>query len=285
MRTLIEALDQRVLLTDGSLARQFQGADLDEKRDLFGTGDCYELLNLTRARLVREVHEAYLRAGADVIRTNALAASPLSLERQGCADQAFYINFAAAQIACEAVDSVPGRGRRRFVLGVIRDHGWDLPPREVEEAVAMQAEGLLAGGVDGLALDLVPGTGRARIFLRGARRARENLSSSVPVFLHSARGETSFSPLNLELSDGLIGFRPGKADGRWLEGAIEREGLNLLGGGASPRQTAVLDRLLRGVAEDNLRPLTAWHQQKGSADEVVPPSSTICLDPAMAEVH
>jgi len=285
MRTLIEALDQRVLLTDGSLARQFQASPLNAERDLFGCEDCFELLNLTRARLVREVHEAYLRAGADVIRTNTLAASPLSLALYGRADEAFYINFAAAQIACEAVDAVPGRGRRRFVLGVVRDHGWDLPPAEVEAAVAVQAEGLLAGGVDGLALDLVPGTGRARIFLAGARRAREKLAGRAPIFLHSARGEASFSKRNLDLSDGLIGFRPGKADAKWLDAAISREGVNLVGGGASPRQTAALDRVLRGLAEDSLRPVTAWQRATGAVDEVVPPSSVLSLDPAVAEVH
>ncbi|MEX0759210.1 MAG: homocysteine S-methyltransferase family protein, partial [Tistlia sp.] len=146
MRTLIEAIDQRVLLTDGSLARQLRGAQLNVARDLNGVEDCLELLNLTRAQLVRESHRAYLRAGADVIRTNSLQASPLSLARWDLADQAFYLNYAAAELACEAVDSVPGRGRRRFVLGVVRDQGWDAAPAELEAAVAVQVEGLLAGG-------------------------------------------------------------------------------------------------------------------------------------------
>ena len=130
MRILHEALAQRVLLTDGALTRQLRKRPIDVERDLWGHPERLELLCLTRAGWVRSLHESYLRAGADLVRTHTLEASPLSLEAAGLADQAFYLNFAAAQIACEAVDSVPGRGRRRFVLGLVRDQGWDAPPAE-----------------------------------------------------------------------------------------------------------------------------------------------------------
>ncbi len=92
MRTLSEALDRRVLLCDGALARQLRAHDLDQARDLLGAPDGIEALSLTRARLLRDLHIAYLEAGADVVRTNTLAASPLTLQRVGLGESAFCIN-------------------------------------------------------------------------------------------------------------------------------------------------------------------------------------------------
>lgn len=283
MRTLREALDNRVLLSDGSAQRQLRAQDLDLARDLYGAADCVDVLNLTRAPLVRAAHIAYLEAGADVIRTNTLEASPLTLQAHGLAEDAFCIAYSAAQIACEAVDSVPGRGRRRFVLGMVRDQGWDVPPAIVEEAVSVQVEGLIAGGVDGVALDIVPGTGRSRMFLRGAQRAKERLRSQAPVFLQRVAGTTEFSDRMRALADGIIRFRHGPA-GRpdRLDTEVLAQGVNLVGGGDTPEDTAALNRLLRARAEDGLRPLAPWQAATAGADEVQPASSTLYPAPERA---
>lgn len=278
MRTLREALDKRVLLGDGSAQRRLRAHDLDLTRDLYGAEGCIDVLNLTRAPLVRDVHIAYLEAGADVIRTNTLEASPLTLHAHGLAEDAFCINYSAAQIACEAVDSVPGRGRRRFVLGLVRDQGWDVPPATVEDAVLVQVEGLIAGGVDGVALDIVPGTGRSRMVLRGAQRAKERLHSAVPVFLQRIAGAPEFSDRMRALADGVICFHHGQT-GRpgWLDTEVLAQGVNLVGGGSSPEDTVALNRLLRARAEDGLRP-----RSTGQADEVQPASSTLYPAPERA---
>ncbi len=282
MRSLPGALDHRVLLTDGSLARRVRTHDLDLDRDLFGARDCIEALNLTRAPLVRDTHIAYLEAGADVIRTNTLEAGPLSLARHNLGESAFCINYSAAEIACEAIDSVPGHGRRRFVLGVVRDQGWDAAPKDIEDAVSIQAEGLLAGGVDGIALDLLAGTGRTRMFLRGAQLAKQRLGARAPIFLQRIAGGAEFSDQMCALADGVIRIRHGQAGrSRWLETAILKERVNLVGGGDTPADTATLDALLRSRAEDGLRPATEWH--RGDAlDQVEPASSTLYPSPRLA---
>lgn len=289
MRTLPEALDWRVLLTDGATARQLRSSPIDTARDLYGAEGCLEVLNLTRAELVRRVHVAYLEAGADVIRTNSLQASPLSLEPHGLAEEAFYINYAAAEIASQAVDGVPGRGRRRFVLGVVRDQGWDLAPELIDKAVATQVEGLLAGGVDGIALDLMPGTGRTHLFLRGAQRAKEKLGARAPILLQRGCEGAEFSARMQSLADGVIRYRHGQVErAGWLKTAIAGQQVNLVGGGASPGDTVLLDRMLRDRAEDGLRPVTQWHRDL-PVDEVEPASSTLYqeISPAhsLAEAH
>lgn len=287
MRNLAEALDRRVLLWDGSLARQLRAHDLDEARDFLGAPEGIEALNLTRARLLRDLHIAYLEAGADVVRTNTLAASPLTLQRFDLGESAFCINYAAAETACEAVDAVPGQGRRRFVLGMVRDQGWDEAPKAIEAAVSVQVEGLLAGGADGIALDILAGTGRARIFLKGAQRAKQRLGAGAPVFLQRSSGGGKFSEAMLALADGVIDYRHGpalqaqRARGDWLEAAIQEEWINLLGGGGTPDDTARLDTALRAQAEDGLRPTTAWRRDP-ARDESEPASSTLYpeLEPA-----
>ena len=280
MRTLSEALDHRVLLCDGSLARQLRAHDLDPARDLLGVPDGIEALSLTRARLLRDLHIAYLEAGADVVRSNTLAASPLTLQRFDLGESAFCINYSAAEIACEAVDTVPGRGRRRFVLGVVRDQGWDEAPKVIEDAVSVQVEGLLGGGADGIVLDLLAGTGRARMFLTGARRAKERLGTRAPVFLQRNPGGAEFSAAMHALADGIIDYGHGsaapaqRARGDWLDAAIQEDWINLLGGGDTPADTTRLDAQLRARAEDGLRPATAWRRDP-ARDETEPASSTL----------
>ncbi|WP_366555859.1 homocysteine S-methyltransferase family protein [Aquibaculum sediminis] len=287
MRRLEEALAQRVLLTDGAVSRQLRKQPIDPERDLWGHEGRLELLCLTRPVWVKAVHEAYLRAGADVVRSHTLDASPLSLEDAGLADQAFYLNFVATQIACEAVDSIPGRGRRRFVLGLVRDQGWDASPGELEAAVATQAEGLIAGGADGIALDVTPGTGRASLFLRGAEKARRQLGAMAPLYLQSTPGAVAYSNHVLEQVDGTIIYRNGsRARGDWLTRAVQSEGVNLIGGGDTPEDTAALDRRLRLLADDGLRPLNAAARAAGAhSDESVVPSSALRLDPIITELH
>lgn len=273
MRSLIEALEQRVLLTDGAAARRLRAEALDAKRDFFGAEGVLPILNLTRPELVRRVHEAYLDAGADVIRTNTLGASPLSLAAQGCAEEAFYLNHTAAELAATAVDDRPGAGRRRFVLGVIRDDGWDVAPAEIEAAVALQAEGLLSGGADGITLDILPGAGRAPSFLRGARKAKESLRSRVPIFLQSGPAGPDFSELARSRADGVIRYRHGPVERtKLLRQAIENQGVNLVGGGDLPEDTAALDRQLRSLAEDGFRPYLPA-ARPAELDEVATPSS------------
>lgn len=287
MRRLEEAMAQRVLLAEGAFSRQLRRHPIDVQRDLWGHEDRLELLCLSRPDWVRGLHEAYLRAGADLVRTHTLEASPLSLAAAGLAQEAFYLNYVAAQLACEAVDAVPGRGRRRFVLGQIRDQGWDAAPGETERAVALQAEALISGGVDGIALDVTPGMGRAPLFLRGAQKARSRLSSHTPIYLQSAPGSRPYSPHRLREADGVILFRSGgRARGDWLARAVEQEGATLIGGGETPAETAELDRHLRLLAEDGLRPLHAAARALGARlEESIVPSSALHVDPLITELH
>ncbi|RED52269.1 homocysteine S-methyltransferase family protein [Aestuariispira insulae] len=274
MRTVKEALNQRVLLADGSVSRLLDNADTDMKRDFYGMDKVLSVLNVTRPDLVREAHLAYLLAGADVVRTNSLTASPLTLKQYGLQDEAFVLNHLAAENAAKAVDSVPGEGRRRFVLGVIRDDGWNATPAEIEAAVDVQVQGLLSGGADAIVLDCLAGIGRIQPVLTAARRARASVNSEAPIYLQEGREVTDFSRHVQEQADGIIRYRPGDpAKGKQLAEWIREEACNLIGGGDLPGKTQQLDSVLRDLAEDGLRPVQSWVREEGPVDRFEPASS------------
>ena len=114
---------------------------------------CYDELNLKNPKLVREVHEDYVNAGAEIIETNTFGANPVKLSAFGLDDSTEAINRAAVEIAREAA-----RGRAR-VVGAVGPLGIRIEPfgpTSREEAVdlfARQARGLLEGGVDGFILE------------------------------------------------------------------------------------------------------------------------------------
>jgi hypothetical protein len=263
MRTITEALTHHVMLTDGSITRELKlpELDLDAERDFFGAAECPEVLNLTRYSKVVDVHKAFLKAGADIVRTNSLRANPLTLRAYGLEDEAFMINFKAAEAAAEAVDSVPGEGRRRFVMGV-------------EAAASIQVEGLIAGGADGILLDVLPGVGRIQAMLEGANKAREKLNSRIAILLQRIEGGPRFGPRTVDSADGIVQFRPGDARrAAWLDSALRDGTVNLIGGGSLPQHTAALDTLLRDRAEDGFRPVLGWVRDERVVDDLEPVSS------------
>jgi methionine synthase I (cobalamin-dependent)/5,10-methylenetetrahydrofolate reductase len=108
----------------------------------------YDELNLTSPDLVREVHEEYVRAGAEVIETNTFGATAHKLGQYGLEGSLREINATAVRLAREAArDSA-------YVAGAIGPLGLRIEPygpTSFEEARAMfrqQAETLLEGGVD-----------------------------------------------------------------------------------------------------------------------------------------
>jgi homocysteine S-methyltransferase len=108
----------------------------------------YDELNLVAADLVREVHEEYVKAGADIIETNSFGATRHKLQSYGLESKLREINAAAARIAREAA------GDRALVAGAIGPLGLRIEPygptsfEEAKEMFKEQAEGLLEGGVD-----------------------------------------------------------------------------------------------------------------------------------------
>ena len=137
----LEAIDQRVLVCDGAMGTMLYGKGIFLNR-------WFDELNLTQPDLVAEVHQAYVRAGADVIETNTFGANRMKLGAFGLAERTHAINLQGARIARHAARD------QLYVAGAIGPLGVRIEPwgktgvDEAEQYFREQAKALVEGGVD-----------------------------------------------------------------------------------------------------------------------------------------
>jgi 5-methyltetrahydrofolate--homocysteine methyltransferase len=189
MTHFLDVLKDHVLLCDGGTGARVQAMTLDVERDYLGHENCTEILNKSRPDLVRGLHTGYLKSGADVIQTNSFGGSPVTLGEFGLQDLAYDLNKTAAHLAREAVDEFRMDGRPRFVLGSIGP-GTKLPSlghidyQTLEDALALQAKGLLDGGVDGVLIETSQDPLQIKAAVNGVKRARAELAGrDIPILV------------------------------------------------------------------------------------------------------
>ena len=136
-----EALAHGVLVADGAM-----GTMLYEKGVFINR--CYDELNLSAPHLVKEVHEAYVKAGAQILEANTFGANRGRLGTFSLSEKLVAINQAGVRLAREAA------GETVFVAGSIGPSGMrNAPPEELREIFAEQATVLVGAGVDLLVLE------------------------------------------------------------------------------------------------------------------------------------
>lgn len=185
MADILSALRERVLLCDGGMGSRIQVMDLDVTRDFWGKENCTEVLTLSRPEVIRDIHRGYYEAGADMVETNTFGGSPITLGEFELSDKAHEINKRSAELAREAAESFSD-GRQRYVLGSIGP-GTKLPTlghisyQALEDAFAIQAAGLLAGGVDAALIETCQDTLQIKAAVNGVKRAAPHLPIFVQV--------------------------------------------------------------------------------------------------------
>src|SRR4051812_20431891 len=188
MTHLLDYLQDRVLLCDGAMGTQAQSRDFEIERDFHGHENCTEILTESRPDFVLDVHRAYLKAGADAVQTNSFGGSPITLGEFGIADKAFELNRRAGELAREAIAEFAHDGRSRFVLGSVGP-GTRLPSlghipyQDVEDALAVQCAGLVAGGVDAILTETCQDPLQIKAAVNGAKRARDDAGKDTPIIV------------------------------------------------------------------------------------------------------
>jgi homocysteine S-methyltransferase len=136
-----EALEQRVLVCDGAMGTMLYAKGVFINKSFDG-------MNLSQPDTVLDVHQDYVRAGADIIETNTFGANRIKLGSFGLAGSIAEINAAGARIARQAASD------QAYVAGAIGPLGIRIEPwgktgvDEAREYFRDQAKGLLEGGVD-----------------------------------------------------------------------------------------------------------------------------------------
>ncbi len=184
---LRELLERRILILDGAMGtmiqryrlgeEQFRGARFaDLAQDVKGNN---ELLSLTQPQVIREIHEQYLAAGADIISTNTFGACAIAQADYRLAHLAREMNVASALIARDACERYATPQRPRFVAGSIgpQPKTASLSPDvndpgarnvtfdQLREAYAEQVHGLIEGGADILLVETIFDTLNAKAAL------------------------------------------------------------------------------------------------------------------------
>ena len=158
---------------------------------------CYDELNLRAPDLVREVHRAYVRAGAEIIETNTFGASRTKLTPYGLESQVHEINRAAATIAREEA------GENVLVAGAVGPLGIRLEPYgptsldEARRVFAEQISGLKEGGADVFLLETFADIQEIEQALLAARE----VDSSIPVIAQMTITADCRTPYGVSVED------------------------------------------------------------------------------------
>ena len=207
MTPLLEALGERILVMDGAMGTMIQAHGLSEEdfrghrfvdhdRDLRGNND---LLCITQPEIIRDIHTAFLDAGADIIETNTFNATAIAQADYGLEEQVFELNLAAARIARQAADAAIAANpdRPRWVAGVLgpTNRTASLSPRvsdpgyrnvsfdDLRAAYTQALQGLSEGGADLILVETVFDTLNAKAALFAIDAYFEQRGSRLPLII------------------------------------------------------------------------------------------------------
>lgn len=203
--SLPQILRERIVVMDGAMGTMIQRLKLSESQyrghrfadisqDVKGNN---ELLSLTRPDVIRDIHERYLAAGADLIETNTFGATRVAQEDYDMAGLAYEMNVESARIAKAACDQFSTPERPRFVLGAIgptpktasispdvNDPGArNVTFQELHQSYAEQVEGLLDGGSDALLVETIFDTLNAKAALFAIEAVFEARQERLPLII------------------------------------------------------------------------------------------------------
>ncbi len=204
---LTELLKQRILVLDGGMGTMVQQYKLGEADyrghlcrdhvcDLKGNND---LLVLTKPEVIREIHDGYLAAGADIIETNTFNATSIAMADYQLEHMVKIINREAAKLARErcAAWTAKTPDKPRFVAGALgpTNRTASISPdvndpskrnvtfAELVAAYAEQLEGLVAGGIDLVLIETIFDTLNAKAAIMAYLDRFEHETDPLPLMI------------------------------------------------------------------------------------------------------
>nr|WP_238409400.1 methionine synthase [Vibrio navarrensis] len=194
-------------MIDGGMGTMIQGYKLQEQDyrgerfanwpcDLKGNND---LLVLTQPQLIKEIHCAYLEAGADILETNTFNATTIAMADYEMESLSEEINFAAAKLAREAADEWTAKNpqKPRYVAGVlgptnrtcsispdVNDPGYrNVTFDALVQAYSESTRALIRGGSDLILIETIFDTLNAKACAFAVDSVFEELGISLPVMI------------------------------------------------------------------------------------------------------
>lgn len=178
-------------MTDSLLTRLAQGNLLCDGATgtlLYAHGiafeQCFDALNLEQPALVQELHDEYLRAGAEVVETNTFGANRFKLDAHGLAQRVAEINAAGVKLARDAVNA---SGRRAFVAASVGPLGVELAPvgsisrQDAYNAFREQIAALVSAQPDALIFETFSNLQEITEAIRAAQDVSAHAVAPIPI--------------------------------------------------------------------------------------------------------
>jgi 5-methyltetrahydrofolate--homocysteine methyltransferase len=225
MEKITKILRERILFLDGAMGTMIQRHKLEEAdyrgtrfadwpSDLKGNND---LLVLTQPDIIREIHAAYLAAGADIIETNTFNSTRVAMADYGMEELVTEINRTAAQLAREVADAATASDpdKPRFVAGVlgptnrtasispdVNDPGFrNIYFDELVAAYSEATQALIEGGADIILIETVFDTLNAKAAVFAVEQVFEAGGMRLPVMISGTITDASGRTLTGQVTE------------------------------------------------------------------------------------
>ena len=204
---LRQALDRRILVLDGAMGTMIQSHKLTEDdfrgerfrdfpHDVAGNND---LLSLTQPELIKDIHRAFLSAGADIIETNTFNSTQSSLSDYQLQDISYELNLESARLAREVCDQFRSQtpDKLLFVAGTlgptsktasispdVNDPGFrNTSFDKLVEDYSISTRALIEGGVDIILIETVFDTLNAKAAIFAVQNCFVDLQLNLPIMI------------------------------------------------------------------------------------------------------
>ena len=221
-----DILKNRVLVLDGAMGTMIQKYSLSEKDfrgerfinhncDLKGNND---LLSITQPKIIKQIHEEFLEAGADIIETNTFSSNKIAQDDYNLGTTIYDLNFMSAKIAKEAAKKFSSKEKPRFVAGAIgpTNRTASISP-DVEDpsfrsitfdqlriSYKEQILALIDGGIDLILIETVFDTLNCKAALYAAEEAFELLKIRLPIMVSGTITDESGRTLSGQTTEAFL---------------------------------------------------------------------------------
>jgi 5-methyltetrahydrofolate--homocysteine methyltransferase len=228
LNTLKALLKERILVLDGAMGTMIQRHKLEEAdfrgqrfanitQKVKGNND---LLSITQPHIIREIHEAYLEAGADIIETNTFNSTSISMADYHMEDLVYELNLESARIARAACDAYTRRNplKPRFVAGSLgpTNKTASLSPNvsspayraisfdQLRDAYYEQVRGLMEGGAHILLVETVFDTLNAKAALMSISQYEDEHGLELPIMVSGTITDASGRTLSGQTTEAFL---------------------------------------------------------------------------------
>ncbi|MEX2525716.1 MAG: methionine synthase [Gammaproteobacteria bacterium] len=204
---LKQKLKDRIVLLDGAMGTMIQNLSLEEadfRGDLLKDHGCElrgnnDALNLSKPDAILNIHRDFLKAGADILKTNTFNSTRIAQADYEMEDQVRDLNRTGAELARKAVDEILAEepDKPRWIAGVlgptnrtasispdVTDPGYRAVTfDDLREAYYEAVEALVEGGVDAILIETIFDTLNAKAAIFAVREYSDEHGIDLPLMI------------------------------------------------------------------------------------------------------